>query len=83
MKVLAPPVVAQARGYPWYGPLETAIPTALSATRFEGDVTAREGFAIVTMSWVATATFGSLPYLLSGVLDSPVAAGRPSAVTNS
>jgi trk system potassium uptake protein TrkH len=44
------------------------------ATRFDDDVTAREGFAIVTMSWVATASFGSLPYLLSGVLDSPIAA---------
>jgi trk system potassium uptake protein TrkH len=44
------------------------------ATRFDDDVTAREGFAIVTMAWVATASFGALPYLLSGVLDSPVAA---------
>ncbi len=43
-------------------------------TRFEGEVTTREGFAIVTMAWVAAALFGSLPYLFTGVLDSPVAA---------
>ena len=44
------------------------------ATRFDGDITSREGFAIVTMAWTTTALFGSLPYLLTGVLDSPVAA---------
>jgi trk system potassium uptake protein TrkH len=44
------------------------------ATRFDEDVTTREGFAIVTMAWVATAVFGALPYLLSGTLHSPVAA---------
>lgn len=44
------------------------------ATRFSDDVTVREGFAIVTMAWAATAVFGSLPYLFSGVLDSPVRA---------
>lgn len=43
-------------------------------TAFEGDVTTREGFAIVTLAWAATATFGALPYLLTGTLDSPVAA---------
>lgn len=44
------------------------------ATRFDEDVTTREGFAIVTMAWAATAAFGSLPYLFSGVLDSPIRA---------
>jgi len=43
-------------------------------TRFEGEVTTREGFAIVTMAWAATAIFGGLPYLFTGVLDSPVSA---------
>lgn len=38
------------------------------------DLTSREGFAIVSLSWAAVAVFGGLPYLLSGVLDSPVAA---------
>jgi trk system potassium uptake protein TrkH len=44
------------------------------ASRGKDDLTSREGFAIVTMSWGATAVFGALPYLLSGVLDSPTAA---------
>lgn len=45
-----------------------------AVTRFDGDITAREGFAIVTMAWAATAAFGALPYLLSGVVGSPMAA---------
>ena len=64
------------------------------ATRFEGDLTTREGFAIVTMAWTATAIFGALPYLLTGVLESPVAPlskrcrasrrpARPSSPTSS
>jgi trk system potassium uptake protein TrkH len=36
-----------------------------------GELTAREGFAAVGLSWFAIAVFGSLPYLLSGALDSP------------
>ena len=43
-------------------------------TRFEGDLTIREGYAIVSFAWAATAAFGALPYLLSGALDSPTAA---------
>jgi trk system potassium uptake protein TrkH len=38
------------------------------------ELTSREGFAIVSFSWAAVAVFGALPYLFSGVLDSPVAA---------
>jgi len=38
------------------------------------DLTSREGFAIVTMAWTATAIFGALPYLLAGVVHSPTAA---------
>lgn len=45
-----------------------------AGTRFEEDVTTREGYAIVTFAWTATALFGSLPYLFTGVLASPVAA---------
>ena len=44
------------------------------STSVQDDITAREGFAIVTFAWTATALFGALPYLLTGVLDSPVAA---------
>ena len=43
-------------------------------TRFEGDLTIREGYAIVSFAWAATAAFGALPYLLTGALDSPTAA---------
>ena len=43
-------------------------------TRFEGDLTAREGFAIVTFAWASTALFGSLPYLFSGATQSPICA---------
>ena len=43
-------------------------------TRFDEDVTIREGFAIVTMSWTTTAIFGSLPYLLTGTIDTPTQA---------
>ncbi len=35
-----------------------------------GDLTAREGFAIVTFSWTATGLAGALPFRLSGVADS-------------
>jgi trk system potassium uptake protein len=48
--------------------------TAYMLTRFEEDVTTREGFAIVAMAWTTAAMFGGLPYLLTGVVDSPVAA---------
>jgi trk system potassium uptake protein TrkH len=34
----------------------------------------REGFVIVTLAWTATAAFGALPYLFSGVAPSPAAA---------
>ncbi|HAY77607.1 MAG TPA: potassium transporter [Gemmatimonadetes bacterium] len=44
------------------------------STRFDDEVTIREGFAIVTMAWATTATFGSLPYIVSGVVDSPIPA---------
>ena len=47
---------------------------AYRLTRFEGDLTQREGFAIVTLAWTATALFGSLPYLLTGVVESPMPA---------
>ncbi|GBF35334.1 potassium uptake protein TrkH [Desulfocucumis palustris] len=32
----------------------------------------REGFAIATFSWLLSAIFGSIPFVLSGVLPSPV-----------
>ncbi|MEM7246019.1 MAG: potassium transporter TrkG [Acidobacteriota bacterium] len=43
--------------------------TLVLAFPAEGDIGTREGFAIVTFGWLAYATFGSLPYILSGVVD--------------
>lgn len=34
------------------------------------DIAPREGFAIVTLAWTATALFGALPFRLSGAVDS-------------
>ena len=36
------------------------------ATSLEGEITPREGYAIVTFAWTATALAGALPYLLTG-----------------
>ena len=41
---------------------------------FEGDITTREGYAIVTCAWAGTALFGALPYLFTGSIDDPVRA---------
>ena len=35
-----------------------------------GELTTREGFAIVGLSWIAMAIFGTLPYLLTGEIGS-------------
>ena len=43
-------------------------------TRFEGELTAREGYAIVTFAWTAMAVSGALPYLISGTADGIVPA---------
>lgn len=34
----------------------------------------RDGFAMVTFGWLAAAIFGSLPYILSGLISDPVSA---------
>ena len=39
-------------------------------TREEEDIRVREGFAIVSLGWVATAAFGSLPFIISGSIPS-------------
>jgi trk system potassium uptake protein TrkH len=44
------------------------------STGIDGEITPREGYAIVTFAWTGTALFGSLPFLFSGVLTSPAAA---------
>ena len=47
---------------------------AYSFTKFEGELTAREGYAIVTFAWTAMAVSGALPYLISGTVDGIVPA---------
>jgi trk/ktr system potassium uptake protein len=39
-------------------------------TELKGDLSAREGYAIVTLAWLATGLFGALPFMLTGVTDS-------------
>lgn len=48
--------------------------TAYSRTRMERDLTIREGYAVVALSWITVGLAGAVPYLLSGVLTSPLAA---------
>ncbi len=47
---------------------------AYGATKFEGELTTREGYAIVTLAWTAMAVFGALPFLISGSIDDVVPA---------
>ncbi len=52
----------------------TALAGGLMALRGSGggNVGYREGFAVATFGWMLLAAFGSLPYILSGVLPNPV-----------
>jgi trk system potassium uptake protein TrkH len=43
---------------------------AFKLTRFDRDVRAREGFAIVTLGWISFSLLGCLPFLLSGYIPS-------------
>lgn len=43
-------------------------------TRLERDISVREGYAVVSLSWLAIGLFGALPYVFTGVVDSPVQA---------
>jgi trk system potassium uptake protein len=43
-------------------------------TRGDINLSRRDGFGIVTFGWLSATLFGSLPYLLSGVIPHPVAA---------
>ncbi len=43
-------------------------------TKFQGDLTPREGYAIVTFAWTATAIFGALPYLITGAIPGVIPA---------
>lgn len=39
-------------------------------TELKGDISAREGYAIVTLAWLALGMFGAMPFVLTGVTDS-------------
>lgn len=43
---------------------------AYKFTRFDREVRAREGFAIVTLGWIFFSLLGSLPFLISGAIPS-------------
>ncbi len=43
-------------------------------TRGEINLSRRDGFGIVTFGWIFATLFGSLPYILSGVIPHPVSA---------
>jgi trk system potassium uptake protein TrkH len=47
---------------------------AYRSTRFKGDLSSREGFAIVTFAWTGAALFGALPYLFTGAIQGLVPA---------
>ncbi len=43
-------------------------------TSLTRDLSIREGYAVVSLSWMAIGVVGAIPYLLSGTIASPVAA---------
>lgn len=47
---------------------------ALRRTRLERDLSVREGYAVVSLAWLAVGVAGAAPYLLADVVDSPAAA---------
>jgi trk system potassium uptake protein TrkH len=59
-----------------YSGLFTILCAALVGVRTRGDInlSRRDGFGIVTFGWVSATLFGSLPYILSGVIPHPVSA---------
>ncbi|MEZ4708510.1 MAG: potassium transporter TrkG [Caldilineaceae bacterium] len=48
--------------------------TAYRLSNLRQDLRAKEGFAIVTLGWIAASLFGSLPFMLSGAIPSLSAA---------
>lgn len=47
---------------------------AVRRTSLARDLTVREGYAVVSLAWLATGVAGALPFILSGVTTSPAAA---------
>ena len=66
--------------YAWRSLLFSSLLTSIFAgsllfvMRGGVNLSRRDGFAVVTLGWVFAAIFGALPYVLSGVIPSPVAA---------
>ncbi len=70
----------------WYGEgdaLAFLLTTGLTATagfvgvrttRLERSLTVREGYAVVSLTWLVVGLIGGVPYLLSGTITSPAAA---------
>ena len=57
--------------------IASAIPLALGyagyrLTDIERDLSVREGYAVVAFAWMAVGLAGALPFILTGVVDSPV-----------
>jgi len=50
----------------------SGVPLFLLVPRSRRDIKKREGYLIVALGWFAMVTFGSLPYLFSSVISSPV-----------
>jgi len=48
--------------------------TAFRRTSLTRDLSVREGYAVVALSWLTVGVIGAIPYLLAGVIDSPMAA---------
>jgi trk system potassium uptake protein len=46
----------------------------MRTTRLEEDLSIREGYAVVSLAWIAIGIAGAVPYLLTGALTSPTAA---------
>ncbi len=44
------------------------------STGLEQGLSLREGYAVVSLTWIAVGIAGAVPYLLTGVIDDPVAA---------
>jgi trk system potassium uptake protein len=58
----------------------TALGTAITGsvlratTKLEADLSIREGYAVVSLSWIAIGIAGAVPYLASGVIAAPIPA---------
>jgi trk system potassium uptake protein len=47
---------------------------AVRTTRLQESLSIREGYAVVSLTWIVVGVVGGIPYLLSGVITDPVAA---------